>query len=327
MIEFNIILQALLVVTFSTLVIQKKNSARAFTAIAFVIISFLLRFSIDVDTVRDFRPYYESFLTVKYSHIPPEMLIEPYRVILFQTILLFGGEDSLVQIQAVYFIHFLCVTAFFIWLSYLKDVSFVTKLVLFIGFYPPIAFVWVRAGMAYMASCYLIYTFSQGRWRPLHFLLPFIHISTIPLLLVTMIRGFGPYKKALIILVLAPIAFLLLDSSYANYAFNKWNRYSETGAQRDSTGLFVLHMFNIFLFVYLAIINAQFRKNFLVLSMMATYIALYYFNPVMGLRVFPFVLIACIVERILFVRYGYMTLIVVLALLPVYFFRFNQILL
>lgn len=323
----SLLLQVFVALSFVLLVIIKKDALWLVACALFVFASVAVRFSVDVDMVRDFVPYYESFLSVKYGYISPDLLIEPYRLILFQSVLAFGGESSFNQIQTIYYVHFTIVTAFFIWLAYRRDVSFEVKLVLFLAFYPAIAFVWIRAGMAYVAACFLIYTFTRGRWSALHFLLPAVHISTVPILLVTWVKNVTPVRKGLIVVFVAVLALFMLESNYANYVINKWTRYTETGSQRDSINLLLLHVFNILLFIYFAVINSKFRKNFAVLLTMGTYVVLYSFNPVIGLRIFPFVLIACIVERISFNRYRPLTLAIILCLFPVYFFRFEQILL
>jgi len=53
---------------------------------------------------------------------------------------------------------------------------------------------------------------------------------------------------------------------------------------------------------------------------------MFYFNPVVGLRVFPFVLIACVAERMQFTQYKLVSLLLIGGYVPVYLARFNQIL-
>lgn len=322
-----LVLQLLLALVFILLVILKKNGARVLLAALFLLFSAALRLSIEVDAVRDFYPYYDSFLAVRHGYVSPDLLIEPYRLVLYRSVLLLGDIDSLSQITAIYYLHFTVVTLLFLWIASLRDVSFEAKLLLFLAFYPAIAFVWIRAGMAYMAACYLLYTFTQGRGRLLHLVLPVFHVSTIPILAVIWIKGLRPLQKGIIIAAIVALALLALETNYANYVLLKWNAYTDSADERTSTNLLLLHLFNIAIFVYFAVINVEFRKNFAILVLMAMYLVFYWFNPVMGLRVFPFVPIACIVQRIYFHGYKGLTLGLILALCPVYLYRFDQIML
>lgn len=320
-------LQALLVLLFTLLAVIKRSNLWVVFAVAFVVVSLLLRISIEPSMVRDFAPYFESFQIVKYGFVPAELLIEPYRLILFKVILAFGDFDSSSQIVAIYLVHFLLVTLFFLWLAFQRTISFEVKLILFLAFYPPMAFVWIRAGMAYIASCFLILTFNQGRWKILHFLLPAIHLSTVPLLIATLTKDIRPARKMLVTSGIVLVGFFALNSPYGDYVTNKWVRYVETGDSKDSINFLIFHLFGIFIFLYFAFINPKFRKNYTVLFSMATYLGLYSINPVLGLRMFPFVLIACMIEGLYFQRYQRLTLLVVLGFVPMYFFRFQQILL
>ena len=154
-----------------------------------------------------------------------------------------------------------------------------------------------------------------------------MHVSTVPILAVTWIKNVGMGRKALIIGFGGIIVIAISDSAYASYIIAKFTRYAETGSQRDSLNLLIFHIFNIFLFIYFAVIDSKFRKNSAVISMMGIYFFLYLISPVMGLRMFPFVLIACIGQRISLRRHRSLTLVIITCLLPIYFFRFEQILL
>lgn len=307
------------------ILLKKKGKFWFFCALLFVVVSVYLRAIIDVEMIRDFRPYFHSFLQVKYDSIPQALLFEPYRLIVFKLVIPFSQFNDLSQMKAIYWIHFVIVTAFFIWLAYLKQITFEIKLILFLAFYPVMAFVWLRAGMAYVASGYLLFTIVDGKKRALHFLPSLIHASSIPFLLAVKIREMSKYKKAVILSVAAVVGFFTLDSSYAQYLFYKFDRYSDSGGQRTSINLLLFNAANIFLLLYLAAISPVFRKNFTVLVLIGSYLMLYYVNPVMGLRVFPFVLIASIVQRIAFRRYQKLTFLVCVGYLPIYFARFDQI--
>lgn len=320
-----IMLQCLLAFAYVLLVTQRKNGTWLLWASTFVVTAIFIRASIEVEAVRDFRPYFESFLQVKYGGLSITSAFEPYRLILFKAVLLFVTSGDLAQIRTVYYFHFSVVTAFFLWLAHRKDVTFEAKLILFLAFYPTMAFVWIRSGMVYVAACYMFLAISNRKLRPLQFLLPLIHVSVIPLLIAMKIKDLNLLRKTVIILVAVATAYFVYESSYVQYIVTKLDRYSETSEDRDSIQLLLFHAANTLTFVYLALINSKFRKNFVVLSMMATYLVLYTMNPVMGLRVFPLVLIASIAQRIAFPRYQVMTLLVGAAYLPVYLARFDQV--
>lgn len=319
------LLAGLLAVMFILLTIQKKNGMWLFSAAVFTLTAAFIKYSIDIRDVKDFAPYFESFRAVKNGTVPAELLFEPYRLALFEVVLFFGNLDDLTQISIIYYFHFLVVTGFFLWLAYLKEVTFELKLILFLAFFPTMAFVWIRSGMVYVASCFLFLTVTKGKFRTLHFLLPLIHASVTPLLVAMKIKDLNPIRKGLIILVSVGVGFFILESSYVQYIIYKLERYSETSDRRTSIDLLLFHVANILTFIYLSLINSKFRKNFVVLVLMGTYMILYFVNPIVGIRVFPLVLIAGIVQRISFPRYQHLTLWVCVAYLPVYFARFDQI--
>ena len=132
--------QCVLALSYVFLVIQKRNGLWLFWAGVFALTAVYIRYSIDVDAVRDFDPYFASFLQVKYEGLSITSVFEPYRVALFKTVLLSGDLDDHTQIGLVYYFHFAVVTSFFIWLAYYKDVTFEAKLILFLAFYPTKAF-------------------------------------------------------------------------------------------------------------------------------------------------------------------------------------------
>jgi len=318
-------LQGLLAVTFILLTIQRRNGMWLFTAIVFLTTAAILRYTIDVTAVRDFAPYFNSFLSVKDGAIPMELLFEPYRLVLFEAVLGLVRVDELSQITLIYYFHFAVVTGFFVWLAYVKEVSFEVKVVLFLAFYPTIAFVWIRSGMGYVAACFLFLAVTNRKFRFTHFLLPLVHISVTPLVIVMKIKDQSAGRKALIILLAMVAAYVAVETSYIQYVLYKLDRYSDTSDQRNSIDLLLFHIANILVFAYLALINSRFRRNFAVLVLMGAYVALYFVNPVVGLRVFPLVLIASIVQRISFPRYQHLTLWISFAYLPVYFARFSQV--
>ena len=314
-----------LAITYILLTVQKKNGLWLFSAVLFSITAAFVRYFVGIDEVRDFTPYFNSFLAVKYGTVPTELLFEPYRLAIFQLVMLFGDMDAKAQIAVIYYFHFVVVTAFFLWLAYFKEASFEAKVILFLAFYPTMAFVWIRSGMAYAAACFLFLSVTQGRARILHYMLPLIHSSVIPLVVALKIKDLTAIRKALIIAASFVVGYFVLESSYAQYIIYKLERYSETDALRTSFDLLLFHAANILVFIYLALINSWFRKNFAVMVLMGTYMAMYFVNPVMGLRVFPLVLIASLVQRIPFPRYQLLTLVISTAYLPIYFGRFDQI--
>lgn len=319
------ILLILTAATFALMVFGNQKSIRYPVAALFVVVSFMLRFEIDVHAVRDFQPYFNSFRVVKYQQVPTELFFEPYRLLLFQSILLFGKFDDMAQITAVYYLHFAIVTLFFIWIAWLRDVSFEVKLILFLAFYPGIAFVWLRAGMAYMATAYIFYTVVNKKWQFLHYTTPAFHASSLPFLFIKKISNLRLFYKVIASAAFIILSYFLLETSYVQYINYKLERYADTGDLRTSTSLLIFHLANIIAFLYFAAINREFRTNFVILFLMVVYMMAYYVNPVTGLRLFPFVLIAVITERIKFTRYQWLSILVAAAYIPVYYERFNQI--
>jgi hypothetical protein len=152
------------------------------------------------------------------------------------------------------------------------------------------------------------------------------HSSSLAFLLMMKLKQAHLQWKLAILLAVAVVLYVALESDYVRYLIYKLERYDETSDARSSNALFVFHFINIATFLYLSAINARFRNNFAILGMMGAYMLMFYFNPVVGLRVFPFVLIACVAERMQFTQYKLVSLLLIGGYVPVYLARFNQIL-
>jgi hypothetical protein len=152
------------------------------------------------------------------------------------------------------------------------------------------------------------------------------HSSSLAFLLMMKLKQAHLQWKLAILLAVAVVLYVAVESDYVRYLIYKLERYDETSDARSSNALFVFHFINIATFLYLSAINARFRNNFAILGMMGAYMLMFYFNPVVGLRVFPFVLIACVVERMQFTQYKLVSLLLIGGYVPVYLARFNQIL-
>lgn len=324
--QFSLIWVGLLAASFVALTVHKRNSAWGFLAAVFIVLSAVTRLSIPVDAVRDFAPYFASFQEVKLGNVPQALLFEPYRLVLFKFILLFSGLDSIEQIRLTYYLHFIAVTAFFLWLAYLKDVSAQVKLILFLAFYPVLALVWIQTGAAYVAACVLFLVVSnRSKFSFLHYLLPLIHASMTPLLVVMKVRDFRPVGKALAIGALVVVVYLAFESSYARHIAGTLDYYVQSADLRTSDSLLLFHIANILAFLGLAASSVDFRRNFPILVLMGLYMGAYQVNPVVGARLFPLVLIACIVQRIDIPRRVPVMLLLAAVYTPVYFARFDQV--
>lgn len=215
-------------VSYSLLVFWKRSNMLVLLSMAFVVASVLLRLEVDSRTLKDFAPYFSSFQIVKYDYIPVELWIEPYRLLLFQFVVLFGDFSDIRQITAIYYLHFAIVTVFFLWLAWLKDVTFEIKLVLFLAFYPTIAFVWLRSGMAYVMAGYLLYTFSRGRLQALHYILPAFHASSLAILVAKKTQDLKLVYRLAALLVLSALIYAVLETAYGRYILFKLEHYSDT---------------------------------------------------------------------------------------------------
>jgi len=320
-----ILYETFLVASYTLLVLWRRSEVLVLFSIAFVVASLLLRLEIDIQSLRDFTPYFSSFQRVKYDDIPPGLWIEPYRLLLFEFVILFGDFDDITQITAIYYIHFAIVTLFFLWLAWLRDVAFEIKLLIFLAFYPGIAFVWLRSGMAYVAAGYLLYTFSRGRTAFFHYLLPAFHSSTLVLLVATKTQDLRLIYKIVSILIVFGLIYALTDTAYGQYVLFKLDRYNSTGDLRASTSLLLFHAANLLTVLYLALVNQRFRKNYAIRVLVAIYFFSYLSNPIMALRIFPFVLIIAMADRSSHSRYPFLSIIVISVFFIVYFARFNQI--
>lgn len=318
--------QGLLALAFVLMATHKRTDAWWLLAFLFTILASSVRLSISMDSVRDFEPYFRSFRQLKYGTVPQELLFEPYRLGLWKSILLLDGLDSNAQIAIAYFFHFAVVTAFFIWLAYLKGVGFEAKIILFLAFYPPMAFVWIKAGMAYVVACFLFIVISnRSKLRVLHFAPILFHASLAVFVAVMKSKDLRPVLRVIVLVAGAAAAYLLLESSYAQYVGGKLDHYAATADERTSNLLLLFQVANVLTFAALALLSEAFRRNLALWALMAICMGMYLVNPVVGVRLFPLVLIACLVQGISFPRYRHLTFWIAVAYTPVYFFRFDEI--
>lgn len=320
------LMYGLLAALYVLLLKHKRNEVWGFFAVVFVGVAITIRRYIRVDAVHDFAPYYASFRQVKSGVFPADLLIEPYRVVLFKFFLLFDGLSDMSAMRLIYYFHFAAVTAFFVWLARNEKVSSEAALILFLAFYPTMAFVWIRSGMSIVAAGALALV-AASRHAPIaQWLLPLIHASSAPFVVAYKTRSIAVIKRAVILALAGAAGFYLIESSYMQYVFSKWDRYSSTSDARESRNLLLFHGANVLAFLYFYIVSPQIRRSYVVLLLMGTYIVLFFFSPIMGLRTFPFVLIAIMAEKITFPPHAILNLVVCLGYLPIFFSRFEQIL-
>lgn len=307
------------------IVVWKRNNFAILLSTAFVFSSIFLRLNVDPQSLKDFTPYFSSFQLVKYDAVPIHLWIEPYRLLLFRSVILFGDFNDISQIKAIYYLHFAIVTLFFLWLAWLRDVAIEIKLVLFLAFYPTIAFVWLRSGMAIVVAGYLLYTFQRGRLQALHYILPMFHITTLVLLTAKKTQDMRVFSKAVVLIVTSLLFYTVFETAYGQYILNKLERYSETSDRRTSLSLLMFHAANFLTTSYLMLISTRFRRSYLIRILSGFYMLSYFLNPVIALRIFPFVLIAAIAERGSHSRYQLFSSAIACVYFVVYFARFDQI--
>lgn len=323
---YILLIQCLLAISYVCLILQPASVLRRVTVAIFCLLALSLRYLVDVDAVLDFSSYFANFTEVKYGTGPGGSFAEPYMLIVYRLALLCIKADDFAQIKCIYYVHFLVVTGFFVWLAVRRDITFESKLVLFLSFYPWMAFVGLRAGMAYTASCFLFLAVTNPRLEVVQWLIPLIHASSLPYVVAMKATALKAVGRLILVSMVVALGYsvTLADSHFVKHILGKLDRYSETASERTSVNLLLFHIANISFLSYLALINSRFRTNPAVLSLSVAYVLAYFLNPVVGIRLFPFILISSITQRITFPCHQLLTLVICLVYLPVFIARFDQ---
>lgn len=259
----------------------------------FVLCSFLLRFMISPELNKDYFGYFDLFDFTLPQNVLSAILGEPYLKILHVFFTLFT-EDKSVVFLCIYWFNLAVANAFFIWIVTRKDIQMWKKIILFSFFYFLFAFVLIRNAPVYLLfAMYFYYSFRKVNFNWV-LVTPFIHISSIAVLVTYFHKRKNYYTLFFIfsVIVTLLLVFLLPKVSNSFAVEMTMSKVSAYSAEMDVVSVF--HKV-YFVFIFFVIITTAFvYKKQMLHPIIVTTIILYYIsfavNPIAGFRFAPYLL-------------------------------------
>lgn len=266
----------------------------------FFIFSVILRHLINPELNKDYYGYFEFRNFFEPTDFLSFLFTEPYLYLVYKFFTFF--TDDLTSIfKGIYWFNFFITNIFFIWLLTRKDIAIWKKSLLFTFYYFLFAFVLLRNAPVYMLfACFFYYSYRNIKFRSI-FLTPFMHISSLAMM-VTVFHKRKHYLFILgIILIIVPIMLLIIfpflsDVIAFQKSLSKVEAYSETGEIVS-----VFHkIFLLFVTLIVLITFKIYKKkafNPILLTAIGFYYIFFYLNPVVGFRFTPYVFFAILLFK------------------------------
>jgi hypothetical protein len=259
----------------------------------FVLSTFVLRFLMRPELNKDYFGYFDLFDFKLPENVLSAVLGEPYLKILYVFFNLFTDDKSIV-FTCIYWFNLLFSNAFFIWVVTRTDVQMWKKIILFSFFYFLFAFVLIRNSPVYILfAMYFYYSFRKENFNWI-LVTPFIHISSIAVLITYFHKRQNYYTLFLVFSVVVAVLLVLVLPKVSNsfaleLTLSKVSTYS---AEMD-----VVSVFHKVYFVFISgvvLITAFVYKKQMIHPIISTTILLYYIsftvNPIVGFRFAPYLL-------------------------------------
>ena len=279
--------------------IHKNPVHKAFFIFAFIVFSFILRFSIDVSWGKDYMAYYHLYRMEKPEKLLDYFTKEPYLYLLhtFCSNLLDTRKEVF---QLMFYFNFIIVNSFFIWLIWAENVRTWKKMIFFSLYYLLFSYVLLRNGIPYVIFAYFIHQiYNDKKTTKLVYLTPFMHFSsTVPIVLIFHKSKKYFYYFTIVFSLLVSVIFVgtLLNRPELELINSKFNAYSEK------------QIFSIIYYIFFAVfMSATFvaylflRKRFfhpVIITTLALYILVFFISPIAAFRYSPYLLTGLIFIRV-----------------------------
>jgi hypothetical protein len=277
-----IIVVVLLFCVYFLLGYSEDRNIKIIFAILFVLISFVIKFSIDVTKTADYDNYLYIIALPGLEISLKTVFSEPYFFHIGRLLYeYFPKEKRLAFFTESSFIY---TTVFFIWLAYLKNISTFNKVIIFSLYYYFFSYIVYRNGPAYMLSGVCFYYLHKDRYLKITPFLLLAHLSSLPVIIFSIFKNKLGDKKLLVLCFLFIISFSLLIQIELFGIYEKFLGYKEEAV----FGQNIFHKVYFYSFVTLTIFLYLFKKdliyNYTYLLLFVTYLILNYSNSVMGYR-------------------------------------------
>jgi hypothetical protein len=268
----------------------------------FLLSTFILRLLINPELNKDYFGYFDLHDFQISKNFLSFLLGELYLKLVYTFLNLFTNDKALLFL-VIYWFNLLISNAFFVWILTRRDVQMWKKIILFSFFYFLFAFVLIRNSLAYILfAMYFYYSFRKIKFNFVLFT-PFIHISSIAVL----ITYFHNKKNYYVLFMLFSVtAALLLLSVLPNIANSFAIEMTMSKVIAYSAEMEVVSVFHKVYFIFISsavFITAIVYQKQVLHPIIVTAILLYYIsfavNPIVGFRFAPYLLFS-----ILFFNYS-----------------------
>lgn len=272
-----------------------SNSKKLLCIVCFVVCSLFLRSILSPSLNNDFNLYYNFHIFQKPANFLSLFVNEPYLYCVYAFFSVFS-DDKQIVFSCIYWYNHIIATIFFVWLLKVKDVEPWKKMLLFSIFYFFFAFVLLRNGPVYLLfGLYFYYNFRNIKFNYV-LVAPFMHISSIVILIVFFHKWKNYYRYFFIICILLPICFLVFKPILQEVdAFQrillKINEYLKLNNIAGIMDWLFFTFISGLLITGAMLYKKQMLHPFIITSAVFYYIS-YYFNPVVAFRFSPYILFA-----------------------------------
>jgi hypothetical protein len=250
-------------------------------AILFVILSFVLKFSIDVTKTADYDNYLFVLALDRIGFSLKALFAEPY---FFQIgALLYKYYPKEQSLAFFYESSFIFSTVFFLWLAFLKNVSTFNKVIVFSLYYFFFTYIILRNAPAYMLSAVCFYYLQRNLYLKSTALSFLVHLSSLPIIFFSLFKNKLGDRKLILVCLFYIIFFNLLLRIEFLGIYEKFLIYASF-----NSGQSVFHQIYFYIFIayniYLFFVKKDIIYNYTYLLLLVTYLILNYSNSVMGYR-------------------------------------------
>jgi hypothetical protein len=260
-----------------------NNNRKYFYLLVFILFSIIIKLIIPLSELRDYFTYAKVLSDKGYKKILfADILFEPYFLFLSKILLSWFSISQVLKFY--YFFLFMLSTSFFIWIAFIEEVSFWKKYFLFNIFFILFSFILLRNGIAYMMLALFFYYLSKDRFLLSFFSALFFHITTVPVLFLSLLREkkLNFYIIPLGVLIVFSFIYLFLNES--SLFFLKYKDFKKNSSFYNYTAHYTVFFLSLSYFTFCLFFFKKTLFNYFYFLLIFIYAVLFYFNPVMGFR-------------------------------------------
>lgn len=267
----------------------------------FVLISFILRLLIDPSLSKDYVGYFELYTFDEAADLISFLVSEPYLYLLYKFFDIFFDNKSVILDCIYWFNLFLCIY-FFVWLAFRDDLELWKKITIFVFYFFLISFVVLRNAPVYIIYSYFFYYSFRAVIYKRTIITPFMHISSLPLLLLLFHTDKNYFKLLLIVIIIFSTLLIFQFSPI----FESIEAFQ---SPLSKVGLYLEEMEEVSLShqIFLAFISGIlllswifFRKQIfhpIIITTFLIYYFSYFINPIIGFRYSPYAILAILLTN------------------------------